>query len=141
MPISVKSIAASAAKWAARAGVAVNDYTNGVANSTKDQAQLAAAAEPNWSAGVQAAAANHTFAAGLQRAGTGAWKAGVASKGATRYAPGVTASVPKYTARFGPMLAVISGLDLGARFPRGDPRNQQRSVIVQTALNHARTGR
>jgi hypothetical protein len=140
MPISVKPIGAAAAKWAARAGVAVNDYTNGVANSQKDQAGLAAAAEPQWSAGVQNAATHHLFANGLQRAGTQAWKAGVASKGAARYAPGVNAAVPKYTNRFGPMLNVIAGLDLGARYPRGDPRNQQRSVIVQVALNKARTG-
>lgn len=138
MPIAVKSISAAASKWAARAGVAVNDYTNGVANTQKDQAGLAAAAQPQWAAGVQAAATAGTFAAGLQRAGTAGWKAGVASKGAQRYAPGVTASQPKYTARFGPFLNVIAGLDLGQRFPRGDPRNQQRSVIVQTALNKAR---
>ena len=138
MPISVKPISAAATKWAARAGVAVNDYTAGVANSQKDQAGLAAAAQPQWLAGVQAAAQNNTFAGGLQRAGTAGWKAGVATKGAQRYAPGVNAAQPKYTARFGPFLNVIAGLDLGQRFPRGDPRNQQRSVIVQTALNKAR---
>jgi hypothetical protein len=138
MPIVTKSISAAAAKWAARAGVAVGDYTNGVANTTKDQAALAAAAAPAWAAGVQAAAANGTFAAGLNRSGTAGWKAGVASKGAQRYAPGVSAATPKYQSRFGPFLTVISGLDLGPRFPRGDPRNQQRSVLVQTALNKAR---
>jgi hypothetical protein len=138
MPISVKSISAAAAKWAARAGVAVNDYTNGVANSQADQATLAANAEPQWAAAVQNAATNHTFSKGLARSGTAGWKAGVASKGAQRYAPGVNAAQPKYTSRFGPFLNVIAGLDLGQRFPRGDPRNQQRSVIVQTALNKAR---
>ena len=140
MAISVKSIGAAADKWAARAGVAVNDYTNGVANSTKDQAALAAQAEPTWAAAVAAAANAHTFAAGLNRAGTAGWKAGVASKGATRYAPGVLTAKPKFAARFGPFLQVIAGLDLGQRFPRGDARNQQRSVIVQTALHKARMG-
>lgn len=138
MPIAVKSISAAATKWAARAGVAVNDYTQGVATSQKDQAALAAAAQPQWAAAVAAAANAGTFAAGLNRAGTAGWKNGVATKGAQRYAPGVSAAQPKYTARFGPFLSVIAGLDLGQRFPRGDPRNQQRSVIVQTALNKAR---
>lgn len=140
MPIPVKSISAAAAKWAARAGVAVNDYTQGVAGSPKDQAALAIAAEPNWAAAVAAAAAHHTFAAGLNRSGTAGWKAGVATKGAARYAPGVQAAQPKYTTRFGPFLNVIAALDLGVKYPRGDARNQQRSVIVQVALNKARTG-
>ncbi len=141
MPVTVKSIGASAAKWAARAGVAVNDYLNGVAGSNKDQAALAAAAQPQWAAAVAAAANGGLFAAGLNRAGTAGWKNGVATKGATRFAAGVSAAQPKYTARFGPFLGVIAGLDLGQRFPRGDPRNQQRSVIVQTALNKARLGK
>lgn len=140
MPVVTKSIQAAAAKWIARAGVAVNDYTQGVANTQKDQAGLAAAAAPQWAAGVAAAAQNGTFAAGLQRAGTAGWKAGVANKGASRYAPGVNAAGPKYTARFGTFLSVIQGLDLGPRYPRGDARNQQRSIIVQTALNKARLG-
>lgn len=139
MPVTVKSIGASAAKWAARAAVAANDYTAGVANSQKDQAGLAAAAEPSWAAGVANAANLKLFSAGLNRAGTAAWKAGVASKGAQRYAPGVQSATPKYTQRFGPYLNVISSLDLGPRYPRGDARNQQRSVIVQQALNKART--
>jgi len=140
MPVTVKAIGSAAAKWAARAAVAANDYTSGVANSQKDQAGLAAAAEPQWAAGVANAATHKLFSSGLNRAGTGAWKAGVATKGAQRYAPGVQSAVPKYTSRFGPFLNVIAGLDLGPRFPRGDARNQQRSVIVQQALNKARTG-
>lgn len=140
MPITVKNIAATAAKWAQRAGVAVQDYTNGVAGTQKDQAALAEAAEPTWAAGVAAAAAAHTFSAGLRRSGTAGWKAGVASKGAQRYAPGVQASVGKFTQRFTPFLNVIAGLNLTQRFPRGDPRNQQRSVDVQVALHKARMG-
>jgi len=140
MPISVKPISAAAAKWAARAGVAAQDYATGVANSQKDQAGLAAAAEPSWVAGVTAAAQNHMFSRAITAAGTASWKAGVANKGASRYAPGVTAAQPKYTAKFGPFLNVIAGLNLTPRFPRGDPRNQQRSVDVQVALHKARTG-
>jgi hypothetical protein len=141
MAVSVKPIGAAAAKWSARAGVAINDYLNGVAGTQKDQAALAAAAQPQWAAAVAAAAQAGTFAAGLNRAGTAGWKSGVAAKGATRYAPGVAAALPKYTNRFGPFLNVIANLDLGPRFPRGDARNQQRSVIVQTALNKARMGK
>jgi hypothetical protein len=140
MAVVVKSIAQSSTKWVARTGVAAGDYAAGVANSPKDQAALAAAAEGNWSAGVQAAATNHTFAKNVSAAGTGAWKAGVAAKGAGRYAPGTAAAAPKYTSKFGPFLNVIAGLDLGARYPRGDPRNQARSTMVQVALNKARIG-
>ena len=140
MALTVKSIAAATTKWAARANAAIQDYTNGVAGTQKDQAALAEAAEPTWAAGVALAAQNHTFSRGLARAGTAGWKAGVASKGATRYGPGVQASQGKYTARFGPFLQLIAGLSLTPRFPRGDPRNQQRSVDVQVALHKARAG-
>src|SRR5258708_17928656 len=139
MAVIVKSIAAAATKWVARAQTAVKDYTDGVAGTQKDQAALAEAAEPTWAAGVAAAAQNHTFARGLARAGTAGWKAGVASKGAQRYGPGVQASQGKYTARFGPFLQLISGLSLTPRFTRGDVRNQQRSTDVQVALHKART--
>lgn len=138
MALTVKSIAAATTKWAQRAGAAVADYTNGVAGTQKDQAALAEAAEPTWAAGVAAAAQNHTFSAGLRRAGTQGWKNGVATKGASRYAPGVNASQGKYTARFGPFIQLLQGLTLTPRFPRGDVRNQQRSVDVQVALNKAR---
>lgn len=140
MPVVVKSPAASAAKWAARTGVAANDYASGVANTQKDQAALAAAAAPAWAAGVATAAQNGTFAKRVQAAGTASWKNGVATKGASRYAPGTQAATGKYTTRVTPFLNVISGLDLGTRYPRGDPRNQARSTMVQVALNKARTG-
>jgi hypothetical protein len=140
MALTVKSIQATTTKWAQRAGAAASDYANGVAGTQKDQAALAEAAEPTWAAGVASAASNHTFSAGLRRAGTAGWKAGVASKGASRYAPGVQASQAKFSTRFGTFLNVIAGLNLTPRFPRGDPRNQQRSVDVQTALHKARIG-
>jgi hypothetical protein len=140
MALTVKSIAAATAKWNSRASQAVGDYTNGVAQTQKDQAGLAEAAEPTWAQGVAAAAAAHSFSRGLARVGTAGWKAGVASKGAQRYAPGVTAGQTKYTSRFGPFLQVISGLTLSPRFPRGNPANQQRSVDVQVALHKARMG-
>jgi hypothetical protein len=140
MALIVKSIGAAATKWVARAQAAVTDYTNGVAGSQKDQAALAEAAEPTWAAGVAAAAQAHTFSAGLRRSGTAGWKAGVATKGAQRYFPGVQAGTNKYTARFGPFLNLIAGLTLSQRFPRGDVRNQQRSTDVQVALHKARMG-
>lgn len=140
MALTVKTIGAAAAKWVARAQAAVQDYTNGVAGTQKDQAALAEAAEPTWAAGVAAAAAAHTFSNGLRRAGTAGWKAGVASKGATRYFPGVQAGTNKYTARFGPFLQLIAGLTLTPRMPRGNPANQQRSIDVQVALHRARMG-
>lgn len=140
MAITVKAIGAAATKWVARAQAAVQDYANGVAGTQKDQAALAEAAEPTWAAGVAQAAQNHTFSRGMARAGTAGWKAGVATKGAQRYFPGVQASQNKYQTRFGPFLGVIAGLNLTPRFPRGDVRNQQRSIDVQVALHKARIG-
>lgn len=138
MAIAVKDISAIAKKFVARAGVAQGDYTAGVQNTTKDQAALAIAAAPSWAAGVQAAVTNGSFVRGLTKSGTAKWKANAAGIGAQRYAPGVANSAPAYVAGFTPYLNVIANLNLTPRFPRGDPRNNQRTIDVNTALNKAR---
>jgi hypothetical protein len=138
MPIAVKDISAISKKFVARAGVASGDYSAGVNGTTKDQAALAIAAAPSWAAGVQAAVANGSFVRGLTKSGTAKWKANASGIGAQRYAPGVANAQSSYAAGFGPYLAVISGLSLSPRFPRGDPRNNQRTIEVNSALNKAR---
>lgn len=138
MAIAVKNISDIASKFVARAGVAGGDYTKGVNSTQKDQAALAAAAAPAWAAGVQAAAANGSFAKGVQKAGTDKWRKNSAGIGSQRYAQGVANAKEAYIQNFTPYLAVLSNLTLSQRYPRGDPRNNQRTIDVNTALNKAR---
>lgn len=137
MALRVKDIAAAAAKFVARAGVAAGDYTKGI-QAAPDQAAAAAAAAPAWSAGIQTAIQNNSFAKGVTKAGDAKWRTAASTKGAQRYPGGVAAASPAYVAGFQPFLQVLSGLTLPPRFPRGDPRNADRSTMVQQALNKAR---
>lgn len=138
MPIAVKDISTIAKKFVARAGVAAGDYTAGVNGTTKDQAALAIAAAPSWAAGVQAAVQNGSYVRGLTKSGTAKWKTNAAGIGSQRYAPGVANAQSAYATGFGPYLSVLASLNLTPRFPRGDPRNNQRTIDVNTALNKAR---
>jgi hypothetical protein len=115
----VKDPNTSATKWNLRAGAAAPAYASGVANTQKDQAALAASAEPTWAAAVQNAAANHTFSSQVLKAGTSAWKAGVATKGTARYPQGITAGQPAYVAGVTPYFSALSSLTLAPRGPKG----------------------
>jgi hypothetical protein len=138
--MQVKDAATVAAKWAARAGAAGQDYAKGVTNTQKDWATDTAAAAPAWAAGVQAAAGNGSFAKGVNAAGTAKWKNKAANVGAARYPQGVAAASQYYQTGIGPVLQVLSGITLPARGPKGDPGNINRVTAVTTALRKLKTG-
>jgi hypothetical protein len=134
--VIVKDAGASATKWSGRSASASGAYTAGVASTTKDQAALAAAAEPLWAQAVANAAANKRFSAGLTKAGTGAWKAGVAALGGSRYAQGVGSAQTKYQQGVQPFFAALSSVSLPARGPKGS--NGARVDAVVNALMAAK---
>jgi hypothetical protein len=134
--VIVKDAGASAAKWSQRAAAAQGAYTTGVASSSKDQAALAAAAEPLWAQAVATAAANKRFSTRLQAVGTAAWKAGVATVGGTRYSQGVGAAQNKYQSGVQPFLSALSSVTLPARGPKGS--NGARIDAVVNALMAAK---
>lgn len=140
MPLKVKNVSASATKYVARAQVAGPDYSAGVTAAGTSQFDNAVAAAPNWAAGVQTAAANGAFAKGLQKVGPNKWTTNAINKGAKNYPAGVANASAAYTAGVTPYFSVLGNLNLTQRYPRGDPRNQQRSTDVQTALHKAKVG-
>lgn len=140
MAIAVKDISTIAAKWQTRASAAAADYATGVKSTQKDWASLTAAAASSWSAGVQTAVANGSFARGVNNAGTSKWQTAAANKGAQRYPTGVAAAGGNYQTGFAPYLAVISSLNLTPRGPRGSPQNAQRSQAVGDALHAKKVG-
>jgi hypothetical protein len=136
--VIVKDAGASAAKWSTRAASASGTYTAGVAATTKDQAALAAAAEPLWAQNVAAAAAAKRFSTRLNAVGTAAWKAGVAAVGGTRYSQGVGAAQNKYQTRVAPYFQALGSVTLPARGPKGS--NSARIDAVVNALMAAKKG-
>ena len=132
----MKSAATANANWtnaAARAGTA---WTQGIQATTKDQAALAAAAQPAWLAGVQAAAAANRFANGVTKRGTAYWKSQSEAK-APSYGLGYTAGANNQLAAITKILnamgPIVSGLP--ARGPAGSPQNLQRVAQLDNALH------
>jgi len=138
----IKSPADAAAKWGTRSSAAQATYTAGVAATQKDQATLAANAEPQWAQAVAAAAAAHKFSARILKAGTAKWKAGVAALGGQRYQQGVTApnAQANYTAGVTPIFAALASLQLPARNVKGSNNNLVDLVVnAEMAAAKART--
>lgn len=136
--MNVKPLAAIATKYVARAQAAQGDYQSGIAATPPGVWESATvAAADSFAQGVTMAVAQGRFAAGV--AGSGAkWSRKAQALGPTRYAAGVAQAAPDFTAGFTKYHAVLSGLTLGPRGARGDPRNYMRSTAVGQALNQAR---
>ena len=98
-----------AAKWAARAGAASQDYVAGAQRTDKDPTALAIAALPRMKTEIIRAIDSGKVASGLRRVGKQGWLEAIQSKGASNYATGVSQSEGKVAAAFGPLLAYVAG--------------------------------
>lgn len=136
MAINIKAIDVIAAKFVKRASAAGGDYKDGVMNPRRPQVASAIAAQDAWAQGVQDAITNKRFAKGLTAAGDAKWQNNAAGVGSQRYPQGVQAAQPAFTNNFGPYLQTLSALNLPPRFPRGDPRNNDRVAAVTVALHN-----
>lgn len=134
----MKTAAQALQRWQAAAGTAASAWTAGINATQKDQAALAAAAQPRWLAGVQDAAANNRFANGVTRRGTAYWKSQSEAK-AGNYTTGYSAGGNNFSAAIAKIIAaeaqIVSSLPA-----RGDINaNLQRSAQMALGL-HALKG-
>lgn len=136
----VKSAADSGRKWASRSAAAAPDYKRGVANPKRSWSEATAAAEDAYVAGVTAAAGRNAFSGGVRAAGDGKWSRKAQTVGTQRYAQGVQAAQGDYQAGFEPYKAVIEGVTLAPRGPKGSPSNYQRTQQIGEALHAAKVG-
>jgi hypothetical protein len=137
----VKSGDSIATKWKTRAQAAAPDYTAGVSNPAVQWAGPTADAASNWGQGVQDAVTNKRFESGVAKAGDAKWRAGATQKGSQRYGQGVAASGNNYQTGFEPFRAALASASLPARFPKGNPGNQQRSNAVAVLLRNVKLGK
>ena len=137
MPV-IKPLSQSSDKWVRRAGEAATDYARGVAAPRTPWAEATEAAADAQAAGVQQAIAENRFQNGVQRAGNAKWQRKATTLGAQRFGPGVAAAKSDYEAGFGPYVAVIQGITLPPRGPKGDPRNYERTKLIGDALHAAK---
>lgn len=134
----MKTAQQAQANWSGASGRAVTAWTQGINATQKDQARLAADAQPRWLQGVQDAAANNRFANGVLRRGTPYWKSQSEAK-QSNYSGGYAAGSSNFGSAIGKLMADLPNL-VGALPARGDiNQNLQRSAQLALAL-HARKG-
>lgn len=140
MAIRVKDPAAAAQKFVQNAGISGKAYTDGVAASGPAWLANTKAAGDTWSQGVQQAAQQGRFAAGINADSQNKFLTRAATVGPGRYQTGVSTAGPAWQANTAPFLAVIANLNLPARQPKGSPANMQRAAMVAAALRAKKVG-
>jgi hypothetical protein len=135
---AIKSLEQSSTKWAARAAVAGDDYRKGVESPRVPWDVAASAADGNYRAAVNAAAAGGRYMAGVRRAGNDAWRRGATMKGPARFSEGVQLAQDDWQKAFAPYQQAIAGVTLPARGPTGSPANLNRVSAITTALRAAK---
>lgn len=138
MALAVKSVSASGAKWARRAGSAGQEYEEGVRAPKKSWSAETAAAAPAYDAGVQAAIGRKAFQNGVKKAGDAKWQKNAIEKGPQRYTQGVQLAQTDYETAVAPFNAALSNLTLPARGPKGDPGNIRRVAMVAETLHNVK---
>ncbi len=83
-------------KWARKAGASQQDYVAGVQSVTESPMEKAVAAKTKWVAGIQKAAADGTWEAGLRKVSLTDWKNKTAKVGGARYVQGITEGKTAY---------------------------------------------
>jgi len=136
----IKPLASIGTKWNKNASGAGGAYKDGVSSPRRSWSASASAADDSRKAGLAAADARDAFRTGVEKAGDQKWKANAVKLGASRYPQGVQNATPDFTAGFAPYHAVISGLTLTPRGPKGSPENFDRVRQVGQPLHEAKQG-
>ncbi|MBA7662263.1 hypothetical protein ES703_70291 [subsurface metagenome] len=134
----IKSLAAIREKWTRVTPGRGADYVLGIKNPKRDWETETVAAEDRYKAGVDAAAMKGMFGKGVKAAGSKKWEEMALKKGPGRFSEGVYIAGPAFEKGFAASHAVIERTDLPPRFPKGDPRNYERSKVIGMALHEAR---
>ncbi len=130
----MKTAQQAPARWQAAGATAAGNWTAGIQNTNKDQAALAAAAQPLWLAGVQAAAAANRFANGVTRRDTQHWKSQAEAK-AGNYTTGYSAGGANFGAAIQKIIAAEAQI-VQSLPPRGDINaNLQRANQMALGLH------
>ena len=140
MALKVKDLAVAAQKFVNRGSGAAADYANGIKGAGATWQANAAAAEPNYDAGVQAAIARQAYSKGVTRVGGGKYESRASSVGAQRYPQGIRDAGPSWESGFSPYQQTLSSLTLPPKRPKGDPSNYARVQAVGDALRKKKIG-
>lgn len=136
----IKSMSRIKEKWTRVTPMRAEDYKLGVQSPKRPWDTSAIAAKESHKMAMTQAAANDSFAKGIAKAGNAKWQSKAIAKGPGRFAEGVQIGGDDYEKGFAPARDVIEKTVLPPRFPRRDPRNNQRTIAINTALGKMKTG-
>ncbi len=125
-----------AEKWSRVTSQRGEDYAQGVQNPSEDWATATAKAGSNYAQGVQQAITGKRFEKGVQSAGTAKWQRKAVEVGTSRFGTGVQAAQGDYAAAVQPYIQTIEATQLPPRYPKGDPRNIERTKAIAMALRN-----
>ena len=112
-------------------------FDEGVRNPDKDWEKETLAAEPNYESGVKAAISRKAFGKGVEKVGT-AKQQGKTIQNEDRWVDGIQGAEQTMTSAMEPVVQVLEAVKLPPAYPRGDPRNYDRSKAVGMALRKAK---
>lgn len=138
MALKVKSASEAAEKLVSRAQAASGEYAKGAKASGDAWATNTQAAKANFQQAVTASGIADRFARGVAKAGAAKYVRKITEVGADRFSTGVAAGKVDYQANVEPYLAVLSGITLSARQPRGSVANYTRVQEIGKSLNAKR---
>jgi hypothetical protein len=90
---------------------------------------------------VTTAANEGRFEKGVAEAGDKKWQDKTVNVGVGRWGGGVAIAQPDFEKGFAPYADVIGKTNLNPRYPKGDPRNYDRTRQIGEALHNARIGK
>ncbi len=134
----MKTAAQAAANWINSAGRAQTDWQAGVSGYSGDWAGATTRQQAVLLSNVTQAITNGSWANGVNRVGTGGWKAATVSK-AANFATGFTAGASRQASAIAKIISAEASI-VSSLPPRGDyNQNKTRATAVMDAL-HALKG-
>lgn len=136
--ISVKSATQVAQKWADVTPARASYYESEAPAAGAEWESNTAAAGGTYKAAISAAGIQDRFVGGVKRAGAAKFTRKVRDVGVARYGPGVAAAQEDMAKGFAPFQAILDGLEIPDRGPRGSPSNYAITQKVGDALHKGR---
>ena len=140
MALKVKSPSESVRKWQANSAAESAAYARESQAAAGSYGTNTGNAEQSFKSAVAAPGVSERFARNARGKGQQKYARKIAAVGEQRYTEGVSTSGQDYTEGTAPYVAVLQGLSLPARGPRGAATNKARSNAVQDALHARRVG-
>ena len=135
---AIRSLDFIAKKWKDVTPGRAAQYKAGVLSPRRSWAASAAAADEARKAGLAAADSRNAFVVGVGEAGDAKWSRRASVLGSQRFGTGVQAAEQEYRNGFQASHAVIQGVNLEPRGPKGSPGNYDRSRAIGEALHSAK---